>query len=157
MLCFLSNGFEKFDANYGIPRKANEQYLPAYQAFWAWAGDVGQALFFALLGFIGAFLKFVCRIFIAGFGTRLARILGVGSDLACRRFFRCLFAVLVISFWTMSTSHGSARWAKISDLIEKKLVNKIKISPLPKNALPLAKVFGGRDLYLLKDQCSDIS
>ena len=34
---------EKLDASRGIPRKVNEQYLPAYQAFWSWAGDVGQA------------------------------------------------------------------------------------------------------------------
>jgi type IV secretory pathway TraG/TraD family ATPase VirD4 len=32
------------------------------------------------------------------------------------------------------------------------LVNRIKAAPLPKNALPLAKVFGGRDLFLPKEQ-----
>ena len=41
---FNQNWIEKFDASHGIPRKANEQYLPAYQAFWAWASDVGQAV-----------------------------------------------------------------------------------------------------------------
>ena len=60
-------------------------------------------------------------------------------------------------FWayrlrTMSTSHGSARWANLKDLIYKKLVNRIKAAPLPKNSLPLAKVFGGRDLFLPKEQ-----
>lgn len=48
---------EHFDASRGIPRKANEQYLPAYQAFWAWAGDVGAALFFLILGIAGAGLS----------------------------------------------------------------------------------------------------
>ena len=44
---FSQDWIENFDARRGIPRKANEQYLPAYQAFWAWANDVGQAVFFA--------------------------------------------------------------------------------------------------------------
>jgi type IV secretion system protein VirD4 len=54
--------------------------------------------------------------------------------------------------WTMSTSHGSARWANVADLIRCRLVNRIRGLPLPKNALPLAKVFGGRDIFLPKDQ-----
>ena len=54
---FSHEWIEKFDASRGIPRKANEQYLPAYQAFWAWAGDVGQAVFFIFLGLTGASLS----------------------------------------------------------------------------------------------------
>jgi type IV secretion system protein VirD4 len=52
----------------------------------------------------------------------------------------------------MSTSHGSARWANSKDLISKGLVNRFRETPVPENALPLAKVFGGRDLYLPKNQ-----
>ena len=54
---FNQEWIEKFDASRGIPRKANEQYLPAYQAFMAWANDVGQAVFFIFFGLIGAFLS----------------------------------------------------------------------------------------------------
>lgn len=54
--------------------------------------------------------------------------------------------------FAMSTSHGSARWANLKDLIAKKLVNKFKQLPLPANSLPLAKIFGGRDLYLPREQ-----
>ena len=52
-----SEWIEKFDATRGIPRKANEQYLPAYQAFVAWANDVGQAIFFIFFGVSGAGLS----------------------------------------------------------------------------------------------------
>ena len=54
---FSQKWIEHFDASRGIPRKANEQYLPAYQAFWAWTGDVGAALFFLILGSAGAGLS----------------------------------------------------------------------------------------------------
>ena len=48
---------EKFDASYGIPRKANEQYLPSYQAFWQWSADIGMCLF---LGFLGVIASVFC-------------------------------------------------------------------------------------------------
>lgn len=149
---FSQEWIEKFDANYGIPRKANEQYLPAYQAFWAWAGDVGQALFFALLGIIGAFLSLFAGYLLQVSGLIWLVFWALALISLAAAFLDAYFLCWSYHLWTMSTSHGSARWAKVSDLIEKKLVNRIKLSPLPKNALPLAKVFGGRDLYLLKDQ-----
>gem|GEM_PF-4044736 len=42
--------------------------------------------------------------------------------------------------------------ARAADLVRCRLINKIRNMRLPGNALPLAKVFGGRDLYLPKDQ-----
>ena len=54
---FTREWIEKIDASRGIPRKANEQYLPAYQAFVVWAGDVGQAVFFVFFSLIGALLS----------------------------------------------------------------------------------------------------
>jgi hypothetical protein len=60
---FTQEWIEKFDASRGIPRKANEQYLPAYQAFVAWANDVGQAVFFILLNTQVKTLHFQCKTF----------------------------------------------------------------------------------------------
>lgn len=149
---FSQKWIEQFDASRGIPRKSNEQHLPAYQAFWAWAGDVGAALFFLILGIAGAglslfagFLLDVSGLIWLVFWSLAILSLGAGSMdayLLCRSY----------RLRTMSTSHGSARWANLKDLIYKKLVNRIKAAPLPKNSLPLAKVFGGRDLFLPKEQ-----
>ena len=149
---FSQKWIEQFDASRGIPRKANEQYLPAYQAFWTWAGDVGAALFFLILGSAGAglslfagFLLNVSGLIWLVFWSLAILSLAAGSMDA---YLLCWSYRLRM----MSTSHGSARWANLKDLIYKKLVNRIKAAPLPKNSLPLAKVFGGRDLFLPKEQ-----
>lgn len=149
---FSHEWIEKFDASRGIPRKANEQYLPAYQAFWAWASDVGQAVFFIFLGLTGAFLSLF-----AGYLLEISGLIWlVFWSLAILALAAgCLDAYLLCwsyRLWTMSTSHGSARWATLKDLIAKKLINKFKTLPLPKNSLPLAKVFGGHDLFLPREQ-----
>lgn len=149
---FSHQWIEKFDASRGIPRKANEQYLPAYQAFWAWASDVGQAVFFIFLGLTGAFLSLFAGYLLEVSGLMwlifwALAILAIAAG--------CLDAYLLCwsyRLYTMSTSHGSARWANVQDLIAKKLVNKFKTLPLPKNSLPIAKVFGGRDLFLPREQ-----
>ena len=57
MIMFSRERIERLDAAYGIPRKANEQYLPSYNAFWHWAGDIGKGAFFIMLGVIGAVLS----------------------------------------------------------------------------------------------------
>lgn len=149
---FSQKWIEEFDAKRGIPRKANEQYLPPYQAFWAWVSDVGQAVFYVILGIAGAGLSLF-----AGF------LLGA-SGLMWLVFWAFAFVALAAAFLdaylvggtyrlrTMSTSHGSARWAQVKDLIGKNLTNRIRAAPLPKTALPLAKVFGGRDLFLPREQ-----
>ncbi|MGE3384952.1 MAG: type IV secretory system conjugative DNA transfer family protein [Pyrinomonadaceae bacterium] len=148
----LRKNIEQFDASYGIPRKANEQYLPAYQAFWAWTADLGRAVFFCVLGIIGALLSLL-----AGW------LLGV-SGLITLVFWMmaliCLAGALIDAYsltWDyrtrqMSTSHGSARWAQVADLVRVGLLNRIKGKPIPTNALPVAQVFGGRELFLPKEQ-----
>jgi type IV secretion system protein VirD4 len=149
---FSHQWIEKFDASRGIPRKANEQYLPAYQAFWAWAGDVGQAVFFIFLGLTGALLSLF-----AGYLLEVSGLMWlIFWSLAILALAAGLLDAYLLCWsyhlWTMSTSHGSARWANLKDLIAKKLVNKFKGLPLPQNSLPLAKVFGGRDLFLPREQ-----
>ena len=149
---FSQQWIEKIDATRGIPRKANEQYLPAYQAFWAWAGDVGQAVFFTILGLTGAALSLF-----AGYLLEVSGLIWlVFWSLAVMSLAAGLLDAYLLCWsyrlYAMSTSHGSARWANLKDLIAKKLAQKFKDLPLPAGSLPLAKVFGGRDLFLPRQQ-----
>jgi hypothetical protein len=56
---------ENLDASGRIYRKANEQYLPAYQAFWLLARDVSTGVLLFVFGWINAGL-----VLIAGFPAR---------------------------------------------------------------------------------------
>ena len=149
---FSQDWIENFDARRGIPRKANEQYLPAYQAFWAWANDVGQAVFFVLLGTAGAFLSLFAGYLLGVSGLLWLVFWSLALISLAAAFLDAYLLAWSYRLWTMSTSHGSARWAKLKDLVSKSLVNRLQGTALPKNALPLGKVFGGRDLYLPKNQ-----
>src|SRR5476651_1842178 len=139
---------EKFDASRGIPRKANEQYLPAYQAFWTWAGDIVQALFYCVLGLLGAFLSLFAGYLIEVSGFIWLIFWAMAMLCLAAAFLDVYTLCWSYRLWTMSTSHGSARWASGADLVRCRLINRIRSLRLPKNALPLAKVFGGRDLFL---------
>jgi len=149
---FSHEWIEKLDASYGIPRKANEQYLPSYNAFWHWAAEIGKGSFYVFLGFIeagmcllaGRFLNMPGLVNLAFWATGLCCI-GGG------------FADAYSLFWDyrirrMSTAHGSARWARVRDLVRCGLMNRIRATPLPANALPIAKAFGGRDIFLPTSQ-----
>ncbi len=149
---FSREWIERFDASYGIPRKANEQYLPSYQAFWQWSADIGTTLFFLLLGTIGALLCLYASI--------LLNVYGLITLVFWAMALICVAGSLVDGYslmWAyrirrMSTAHGSARWAKASDLIRCGLMNRIRGLPIPVNALPIAKAFRGRDVYLPTSQ-----
>jgi len=149
---FSREWIEKFDASYGIPRKANEQYLPSYNAFWQWAADLGNGAFSVFLGFIGAAicvfvggrLNLPGLIILAFWAMALVCIAGGFAD-AYRQLWD-------YRMWRMSTAHGSARWAKAADLVRCGLMNKIRGLPIPANALPIAKAFRGRDVFLPPSQ-----
>ena len=149
---FSQEWIEEFDARRGIPRKANEQYLPAYQAFWAWASDVGQAAFYVALGTAGALLCLLAGHLLGATGSLWLVFWALAVLSLAAAFLDAYLVCWSYRLWTMSTSHGSARWANLKDLIGKKLVNRFPGTTLPKNALPLAKVFGERDLYLRPEQ-----
>lgn len=149
---FSRERIERFDASYGIPRKANEQYLPSYNAFWHWGADLGRGGFYICLGlieaamflFAGQLLNEPGLINLAFWAMALCGVCGGSVD-----------AHGVLSdyrVWKMSTAHGSARWAKARDLIRCGLMNRIRGLPLPPNALPIAKAFGGRDIFLPPSQ-----
>ncbi len=149
---FTRERIEKFDALYGIPRKANEQYLPSYQAFWKWSMDIGAAIFFILLGLLEAALSL--------FAGWLLGITGLITLVFWSMALICVAAGLVDAYslvWnyrlrSMSTAHGSARWAKASDLVRSGLMNRIRGLALPANSLPIAKAFWGRDVFLPPSQ-----
>ena len=149
---FSHEWIEKFDASRGIPRKTNEQYLPAYQAFWAWTQDIGQAVFFIFLGLTGAFFSLFAGYLLEISGLMWLVFWSLAILALAAGFLDAYLLCWSYRLWTMSTSHGSARWANLKDLVAKKLVNKFKALPLPANSLPLAKVFGGFDLFLPREQ-----
>src|SRR5947208_11874781 len=111
---FSREQIERFDASYGIPRKANEQYLPSYNAFWHWAADIGKGGFYVFIGLIeagmsllaGRLLDIPGLIILAFWALALC---GIGGG----------FVDAYSLLWDdrlrrMSTAHGSARWAKAS-------------------------------------------
>lgn len=143
---------EKFDASFGIPRKANEQYLPSYQAFWHWSADLGRAVFFCIVGLIGAFFSL--------FAGWLLAVTGLMTLVFWAMALLCIAAGMLDAYsllWAyrirrMSTAHGSARWARASDLIRCGLMNRVRGMELLENAMPIAKAFGGRDVFLPQNQ-----
>lgn len=143
---------EKADASYGIPRKANEQYLPSYNAFWHWAADIGKGVFFIGLGTAEAVLILIASSLLSEPGL---------INLAFWAMALCFVAAGAVDAYGlmrdyrirhMSTAHGSARWAKAKDLVRCGLMNRVRGLPIPTNALPIAKAFRGRDVFLPPSQ-----
>lgn len=149
---FSREWIERFDASYGIPRKANEQYLPSYNAFWHWAAEIGKGGFYVFVGFIESGMSLL-----AGRLLDMPGLINLGFWAMA---FCCVGAGFVDAYsllWDyrvkrMSTAHGSARWAKAKDLVRCGLMNRIRGLPLPANSLPIAKAFGGRDVFLPPSQ-----
>ncbi len=143
---------ERFDASYGIPRKANEQYLPSYNAFWHWAADVARGGFYMCLGLIEAGMFLFCGWLFDQPGPSNLAFWAMALCGICGGLFDAYGEVSDYRVRRMSTAHGSARWVKARDLVRCGLMNKIRGLPLPANALPIAKAFGGRDIFLPPSQ-----
>lgn len=149
---FSRERIERFDASYGIPRKANEQYLPSYNAFWHWASDIGKGGFYVFVAFI--------EVALCLFAGLLLDVPGLINLAFWAMAFCCIGGGLIDAYSLlgdyrvkrMSTAHGSARWAKAEDLVRCGLMNRLKALSFPTNALPIAKAFGGRDVYLPPSQ-----
>lgn len=149
---FSREHIERFDASYGIPRRANEQYLPSYNAFWHWAADIGKGGLYVFIGLIEAAMSLLAGrlldipglIILAFWALALC---GIGGG-----FVDAYSLLWDYRLRRMSTAHGSARWAKASDLVRCGLMTRIRGLALPANSLPIARVFGGRDLFLPPSQ-----
>ena len=151
-MMFSREWIEKLDASYGIPRKANEQYLPSYNAFWHWTADIGKGVFYIGLGTLEAVLSLIAGWLLAEPGLinlafwAMALIFVAGGAVDAFGLLRGY------RIWHMSTAHGSARWAQTRDLVCSGLMNRFRGLPLPRNSLPIAKAFGGRDICLPPSQ-----
>ena len=149
---FSRERIERFDASYGIPRKANEQYLPSYNAFWHWAADIGKGGFYVFLGFVEAGMCLLAGRLLDMPGLINLAFWAVASMLTAAGFVDAYSLLRDYRIRHMSTAHGSARWARAADLVRCGLMNSIRGLPLPANALPIAKAFGGRDVFLPPSQ-----
>ena len=149
---FTQEWIEIFDASRGIPRKANEQYLPSYNAFWHWAVDVARGAFYMCLGLIEAGMFLFCGWLFDQPGPINLAFLAMALCGGGAGLFDAYDELSPYRVRKMSTAHGSARWAKARDLVRCGLMNRIRGLPLPVNALPIAKAFGGRDIFLPPSQ-----
>src|SRR4051794_38080920 len=102
---------EELDAGGRIYRKANEQYVPAYQAFWMLTRDVSTAILLFVLGLLNAALILLSGslLGISGLLWLAALSAAVLAALACA-FDAYSLVFPYYQFWA-KTSHGSARWA----------------------------------------------
>lgn len=141
---------ENLDASGRIYRKANEQYLPAYQAFWLLTRDVSTGILLLIFGCLNAGLVLISGylLSIAGF-LWLAALAFAALAVAASLFDAYSLVFPYYQFWTRTT-HGSARWAGLEDLRSHNLLRKIG-EPVPKGALRIGRVFSDYDLILPKE------
>lgn len=141
---------EELDASGRIYRKANEQYLPAYQAFWLLTRDVSTGMLLLIFGCLNAGLVLISGylLSITGF-LWLAALAFAALAVAASLFDAYSLVFPYYQFWTRTT-HGSARWAGLEDLRSHDLLRKIG-EPVPKGALRIGRVFSDYDLILPKE------
>lgn len=146
----FTNWVEKVDSEWGIPRHANHQSLPAYQAFWHFSGDVLTSISTIVCGIISSiFLYVTMNLLEVSFGVRLFFYMGIVAVL----LIGCAEAAAVqIPYMRVFqlTTYGSARWADIKDLKDN-LVRKIG-STIPAGWIVLGKFRGKYNLVLPVEQ-----
>ncbi len=141
---------EELDASGRIYRKANEQYLPAYQAFWLLTRDVSTGVLLFVFGCVNAVLVLLAGYFLAISGLLwLAALAFAALAVAASLFDAYSLVFPYYQLWTRTT-HGSARWANLEDLRLHNLLRKIG-EPVPNGALRIGRVFSDYDLILPKE------
>lgn len=141
---------EELDASGRIYRKANEQYVPAYQAFWMLTRDVSTGILLFVFGIVNAMLILLSGSLLGISGLLWLAALSAAALAAFASLFDAYSLVFpYYQFWA-KTSHGSARWAELEDLRVHNLLRKIG-DPVPKGALRIGRVFGDYDLILPKN------
>ncbi len=141
---------ENLDASGRIYRKANEQYLPAYQAFWLLARDVSTGVLLFIFGWVNAALILISG-YLLGISNLpwLAALAFAALAVAASLFDAYSLVFPYYQLWTRTT-HGSARWATLDDLRVHDLLRKIG-EPVPNGALRIGRVFSDYDLILPKN------
>ncbi len=141
---------ENLDASGRIYRKANEQYLPAYQAFWLLTRDVSTGVLLFVFGWINAALVLISGYLLGVSGLLWLAALAFATLAVAASLFDAYSLVFpYYQFWTRTT-HGSARWAALEDLRVHNLLRKIG-EPVPAGALRIGRVFSDYDLILPKN------
>ncbi len=141
---------EELDASGRIYRKANEQYVPAYQAFWMLTRDVSTAMLLFIFGLINAALVMLSANFLRISGLLWVAAFAFAALAVSASFFDAYSLVFpYYQFWA-KTSHGSARWASLEDLRSHSLLRKIG-DLIPNGAVRIGRVFGDYDLILPKE------
>lgn len=147
---FSRKWIENLDASGRIYRKANEQYLPAYQAFWLLTRDVSTGVLLFAFGWVNAALVLISGYLFGVSGLLwLAALAFAALAVAASLFDAYSLVFPYYQFWTRTT-HGSARWAGLEDLRAHNLLRKIG-EPLPNGALRIGRVFSDYDLILPKE------
>ncbi len=141
---------EELDASGRIYRKANEQYLPAYQAFWLLTRDVSTGFLLFVFGFVNAALVLLAGYLLGISGLLWLAALSFAALAVAASLFDAYSLVFpYYQFWARTT-HGSARWASLDDLRSHNLLRKIG-EPVPDGALRIGRVFSDYDLILPKN------
>lgn len=140
---------EELDASGRIYRKANEQYVPAFQAFWMLTRDVSTAILLFVFGLVNAVLILLSGSLLGISGLLWLAVLSAAAVAALASLFDAYSLVFPYYQYWAKTSHGSARWAGLEDLRSHNLLRKIG-DPVPKGALRIGRVFGDYDLILPK-------
>ena len=141
---------EELDASGRIYRKANEQYLPAYQAFWLLTRDVSTGVLLFVFGCVNAVLVLLAGYLLSISGFLWLAALAFAALAVAASFFDAYSLVFpYYQLWTRTT-HGSARWANLEDLRSHNLLRKIGES-VPNGALRIGRVFSDYDLILPKE------
>lgn len=140
---------EELDASGRIYRKANEQYVPAFQAFWMLTRDVSTAILLFVFGLVNAVLVLLSGSLLGISGLLWLAVLSAAALTALASLFDAYSLVFPYYQYWAKTSHGSARWAGLEDLHSHNLLRKIG-DPVPKGALRIGRVFGDYDLILPK-------
>jgi len=107
----FTNRIEHFDADYGIPRRADEPYLPAYYAFLRCSQDAIQILVLIALGALSAFfLRLAATYFLFGLVGQLVflalAVFAIGIALA-----EAAQVFLPYHRFNQLLTYGTANWA----------------------------------------------
>lgn len=107
----FSNRIQIYDAERGLPRRADEPYLPAYYAFIRCMQDAGQVIITLGLGVLSAiFLWLASRYFNVGFYAQIiyAALMLMAVMIACAECGRILFPY---HQFNRLLTYGTAGWA----------------------------------------------
>ncbi|MGB8507036.1 MAG: type IV secretory system conjugative DNA transfer family protein [Pyrinomonadaceae bacterium] len=105
------NRIQIYDAERGLPRRADEPYLPAYHAFLRCLRDAGQVMMMLMCGALSAsFLWLAARYFGAGFYAQIiyAALMFAAFLIACAESVQVL---LPYYQFNQLLTYGTAQWA----------------------------------------------